>query len=275
MIIDFTLKILIACHRKRKINMNSRLVSTLIFLIASVIFQGKINAQTLSIAAAADLRYAMDDVINAYKKVHTSTDIKVNYGSSGTAFQQITNGASYDIFFSADIMYPNKLKEQGFTISEPKLYAIGYIVVWSSQIDISQGINSLLNKKVSKIAIANPGHAPYGKRAEESMKYYKIHDKVKDKLIFGDNISQAAQFVLTGNADIGIIALSLACSPALRDKGRYIVIDEKSHSPLEQAYVVLKQNKPNKEAYIFAEFMASPETRAIFKSYGFKLPTEK
>ena len=252
-----------------------KLIKPLLFVIFSFSAFEFSDAQTLSIAAAADLRYAMDDVIKAYKQLHTSTEIKVNYGSSGTAFQQILNGAPYDIFFSADIVYPKKLKEQGLTLTDPRLYAIGYIVVWSSQIDISQGINSLLNVKVSKIAIANPEHAPYGKRAEESMKYYKIYDKVKDKLIFGDNISQAAQFVLTGNADIGILALSLACSPALKDKGKYSIIDDKSHSPLEQAYVILKQSKPNQEAYLFAEFVASPSAREIFKNYGFKLPTEK
>lgn len=172
-------------------------------------------------------------------------------------------------------MYPQKLQEQGLTATDPKLYAIGYIVVWSSTIDVSKGINSLLNPNVFKIAIANPEHAPYGKRAEESMKYYKIYDKVKDKLIFGENISQAAQFVMTGNAEIGILALSIASSPALKDKGKYTIIDDKSHSPLEQAYVILKKAKDNKEVYSFAEFVASPDARAIFKSYGFKLPTDK
>lgn len=250
-------------------------IKTLLFFIISFLAFGCANAQTISIAAAADLRYAMDDVIKAYKKVHTSAEIKVSYGSSGTAYQQITNGATYDLFFSADIMYPNKLEEQGFTLTKPKLYAVGYIVVWSNQINVSQGIGSLLNARISKIAIANPEHAPYGKRAVESMKYYKIYDKIKDKLIYGENISQAAQFVQTGNADIGILALSLACSPALKNKGQYTVIDDQSHAPLEQAYVILKQPKPNDEARLFADFVASPEARSIFKSYGFKLPSEK
>jgi molybdate transport system substrate-binding protein len=235
----------------------------------------RISAQSISIAAAADLRYAMEDIIKAYKQTHPSADIKVNYGSSGTAFQQILNGATYDLFFSADIMYPQKLKEQGLTDTEPKLYAIGYIVIWSSAIDVSKGIISLLDSKVSKVAIANPEHAPYGKRAEESMKYYKIYNKVKQKLIFGDNISQTAQFIQTGNAEIGILALSIALSPALKGQGKYYIIDDKSHSPLEQAYVILKQAKNNKEVYAFTEFVASSTARTIFKSYGFKLPTER
>lgn len=255
--------------------MNIRLIkSILVFTVLGGMF-GCLKAQTISIAAAADLRYAMDDVVKAYKKTRPTSDIKVNYGSSGTAFQQIINGATYDIFFSADILYPQKLKEHKLTATVPKLYAIGYIVVWSSQVDVSSGINSLLNTKVSKIAIANPGHAPYGKRAEESMRYYKIYDKLKSKLIFGDNVSQAAQYAQTGNAEIGILALSLVCSPALKGQGKYFIIDDKSHSPLEQAYVILNHGKNNKEAYSFVQFVASPAARAIFKAYGFKLPTEK
>lgn len=232
-------------------------------------------AQTVTVAAAADLRYAMDEVIKTYKQTHPLAEVKVTYGSSGTAYQQISNGAGYDLFFSADIMYPQKLKEQGLTATDPKLYAIGYIVVWSTSIDVSKGIMALLDSRIVKIAIANPEHAPYGKRAEESMKYYKVYDKVKDKFIFGDNISQTAQFVQTGNAEIGILALSLACSPAMKDKGKYSLIDDKSHSPLEQAYVILKQAATNKEAHSFADFVASPSARAIFKSYGFSLPSEK
>jgi molybdate transport system substrate-binding protein len=255
--------------------MNFRLIKSILIFTFLVIIFGNVNAQKISIAAAADLRYAMDDIVKVYKKTHPTVDIKVNYGSSGTAFQQIVNGATYDIFFSADILYPQKLKEQKLTATAPKLYAIGYIVVWSSQIDVSSGINSLLNAKVSKIAIANPEHAPYGKRAEESMKYYKIYDKLKSKLIFGDNVSQAAQYAQTGNAEIGILALSLVCSPALKGQGKYFIIDDKSHSPLEQAYVILNQGKNNKEAHSFVQFVVSPVARAIFKTYGFKLPTEK
>jgi molybdate transport system substrate-binding protein len=265
----------VGIHHQKSTSMKARFIKLGLIFIVILLSTSFVKAQSLTITAAADLRYAMDDVIKAYKTTHLSTDIKVNYGSSGTAFQQITNGATYDMFFSADIMYPQKLKEQGLTKTDPKLYAIGYIVVWSSTIDVSQGINSLLNPKVSKIAIAKPEHAPYGKRAEESMKYYKIYDKVKGKLIFGDNISQAAQFVQTGNAEIGILALSLALSPALKDKGKYTIIDDKSHSPLEQAYVILKQAKENKEVYLFANFVASSAARAIFKKYGFKLPSEK
>jgi molybdate transport system substrate-binding protein len=255
--------------------MNVKVFPIGVFFILLLVFSASTNGQHLTIAAAADLRYAMDEVIKAYQKEHRSTAVSVNYGSSGTAFQQIQNGAPYDIFFSADISYPKRLREQGLALTEPKRYAMGYLVVWSNRFDISRGLIALLNPGISKIAMANPEHAPYGKRAEESLKYHKLYDQVKGKLIFGENISQAAQFVQTGNADVGILALSLASSPALRGKGKYVVIDDQSHSPLEQAYVILKQPKPNPEAYVFVEFVASPAARQIFESYGFKLPAEQ
>jgi molybdate transport system substrate-binding protein len=232
------------------------------------------TAQKVNVAAAADLRYAMDEIIVVYKKNNPKTDIKVTYGSSGTAYQQIINGAPYDIYFSADIMYPQKLAEQGLTATKPKLYAIGFLVLWSSQIDVLSGMNVLNNPKIQKIAIANPEHAPYGKRAQESLQYYKLYDKLKDKIILGENISQTAQYVQTGNAEVGILALSLAMSPAMKNQGKYFLIDSKSYSPLEQAYVIIKRAAMNTETYKFARFVASPVAREIFKKYGFKLPNE-
>ena len=232
------------------------------------------TAQKVSVTAAADLRYAMDEIVVAYKKVNPKSDIKVTYGSSGNAYQQIINGAPYDIYFSADIMYPNKLKAQGLTASNPKLYAIGFIVLWSNQIDVSKGLSSLNDPGIKKIAIANPDHAPYGKRAEESLKFYKMYDALKSKLIMGENISQAAQFAQTGNAEVGILALSLVLSPAMKNQGKYFLIDSNSYSPLEQAYVIIKKPTVNTETYKFAKFMTTPTARAIYKSYGFKLPGE-
>lgn len=232
------------------------------------------SAQKVNVAAAADLRYAMDEVVAAYKKHNPKSDIKVTYGSSGNAYQQIINGAPYDIYFSADIMYPQKLAEQGLTVSKPKLYAIGFIVLWSNQIDVSSGISSLNDPKLKKLAIANPEHAPYGKRAQESLQYYKLYDKLKDKIILGENISQTAQYAQTGNAEVGILALSLVMSPALKNQGKYFLIDSKSYSPLEQAYVIIKKPKLNTETYKFAKFVATPEARGILKNYGFKLPNE-
>jgi len=231
-----------------------------------------LHAQKVKVAAAADLRYAMDDIVKAYKAAKPNADIEVIFGSSGNAYTQISNGAPFDIYFSADIMYPRKLKEAGLAITEPRLYAIGRIVLWSSTLDVSKGLGILTEKPNIKIATANPEHAPYGERAVEALKYYKLFDKVEKQMIYGENISQAAQFCLTGNADAGLLALSIVLSPAMSTQGKYYLIDYKTHKPLEQAYVILKQAKDNAEAYAFTEFVATKPGREIFEKYGFTLP---
>jgi molybdate transport system substrate-binding protein len=231
-----------------------------------------LKAQPVKIIAAADLRQAMCELEDLYETQNPGSKLEVSYGSSGNAFTQIMNGADFDLFFSADIQYPKKLKDAGLTLSEPKLYGIGRIVLWSSGLDVSKGLPVLATGKNLKIAVANPEHAPYGQRAIESLKFYSVYESVKDELIYGENISQAAQFCLTGNADAGILALSLALSPAMKDKGKYILIDQKSHQPLEQAYVILNSAKGKKEPFAFAKFIETKVSKAIFEKYGFTLP---
>jgi molybdate transport system substrate-binding protein len=243
----------------------------IIYLIAFLISMTA-QAQIVKIAAAADLRYALDEVINAYKKTNSGATIEVIYGSSGNAFTQISNGAPYDIFFSADIIYPQKLTEAGLTLTDPKLYAIGRIVLWSETLDVSKGLSVLVEKPNIKIAVANPEHAPYGQRSVEALKYYKLYEKVEKQLIYGENVSQAAQFCMTGNADAGLIALSLVQSPSMKNHGKYFLIDSKAHHPLEQAYIILNHAKGNKQAFSFAEFISSIESMSIFEKYGFTLP---
>jgi len=243
-----------------------------IFILIIFVFALSAQAQTVKVAAAADLRYALDEVVKEYKKNNAGANIEVIYGSSGNAFTQISNGAPFDMYFSADIIYPQKLKEAGLTLTEPKLYAIGRIVFWSAGLDVSKGLSVLAEKPNIKIATANPEHAPYGQRSVEALKYYKLYEKVKKQLIYGENISQAAQFCLSGNAEAGLIALSLVLSPSMSNQGKYFLIDEKSHRPLEQSYVILNQAKENRLAFSFAEFISSPAARLIFEKYGFTLP---
>ena len=231
------------------------------------------QAQTVKIVAAADLRYAMDEIVKDFKKTNSGANVEVIYGSSGNAFTQISNGAPFDLYFSADIVYPKKLKEAGLTLSDPKLYAIGRIVLWSASLDISKGLSVLAGNPNIKIATANPEHAPYGQRSVEALKFYKLYEKVENQLIFGENISQAAQFCLSGNADAGLIALSLVMSPFMTNHGKFFLIDEKAHRPLEQGYAILNHAKGNKHAFAFAEFISSPAARLIFEKYGFTLPT--
>jgi molybdate transport system substrate-binding protein len=238
-------------------------------LIAGMI---KINAQSITIAAAADLRNALDDITKLYKEKNPDAKVDVIYGSSGNLYQQISNQAPYDIFFSADVSFPNKLEEQKLTSGKPKIYAVGHLVLWSSTKDVSKGFDLLKSEDVKKISIANPEVAPYGKRAVEVLKYYNLYDQIKDKIVKGDNVSQAAQFVLTGNAEVGIIALSLALSREMTAKGKYYLIDEKSFSKLEQAYVILKKSENKKEVHEFVKFLETKSVKEIFERYGFKLP---
>jgi molybdate transport system substrate-binding protein len=243
----------------------------LLLLVAALV---KINAQSITIAAAADLRNALDDITKLYKEKHPDAKVDVIFGSSGNLYQQITNQAPFDLFFSADVSFPNKLEEQKLTAGKPTIYAVGHLVLWSATKEVSKGLDLLKSDEIKKISIANPEVAPYGKRAVESLNYYKLYDIIKDKIVKGDNVSQAAQFVLTGNAEVGIIALSLALSPEMSSKGKYFLIDEKSYSKFDQAYVILKKSEKNNDVLNFVKFLETKIVKDIFSKYGFKLPVK-
>ncbi|MGP8214373.1 MAG: molybdate ABC transporter substrate-binding protein [Bacteroidia bacterium] len=227
--------------------------------------------QKITVVAAANLEPALDSIISVFKIQNPATDVEVIYGASGKFFEQISNDAPFDIFLSADIDYPNKLKEKGMAISEVKTYAVGQLVIWSKKIDPTvKQMNSLLDIGISKISIANPVTAPYGEKAVECMKFYKVYDKVQNKLVYGENITQAAQFLTSGSADIGIIALSLALSPAMqKEGGKYYILPDNSHAPLEQGCVVLKHAQGNASATDFYNFISSTQAVDILKYYGY------
>ena len=234
-------------------------------------------AGQVSITAASDLQYAMSDIITAFEARNPGDKISAVFGSSGKAFTQIESGAPYDMFFSADISYPEKLKKSGAAISEPKPYAIGRITIWvtkKSGLDVSKGISVLQDQKVKKIAIANPEHAPYGRIAKEVMENNKVYDGLKSKLVLGENIQQTAQFVELGAADAGLIAYSLALAPTLSKEGNFFLVPATMHQPIVQGYVLLKQATGNVTASKFEKFIGSAEARTIFKKYGFSLPNE-
>jgi molybdate transport system substrate-binding protein len=228
--------------------------------------QGKIL-----LAAASDLKFALDSIIAVYRTTNGVT-VEVTYGSSGKLFEQISNGAPFDIFFSADISYPKELEKKNLTSSELYVYGVGRVVLWSSKIDPQkEGMKTLLSPVIKKIAIANPTHAPYGKRAEEALKFYNVYDGVKGKLVLGENISQTAQFVTTGAADIGIVAYSLALSPNMKkENGKFFLIPENSHQRLEQAVVITKRGKGNDFAQTFLSFVKSDDAKLILSYFGFK-----
>lgn len=247
-------------------------------LCAMLIMTSKpLLAGQVSITAASDLQYAMKDIISAYVRKNPDDRVSAVYGSSGKAFSQIENGAPFDMFFSADISYPEKLKASGSAISNPKPYAIGRMTVWvtkSGRLNAGKGIRLLTDPKVKKIAMANPEHAPYGRIAKEVMEHYKVYNKVKHKLVLGENIQQTAQFVKTGAADVGMIAYSLALAPVIAQEGNYALVPAGTHKPIVQGYVLLKPASGNQTAGKFERFMGSREARTIFKRYGFTLPNE-
>jgi molybdate transport system substrate-binding protein len=235
------------------------------------------NAQEIRVAAAADLQFVMQDVAARFEK-ETGKTVKLTYGSSGNFFQQLQNGAPFDMFFSANLDYPRKLEAVGLT--EPGTffqYAVGQIVVWvpnDSKVDVSAGLQSLLSASIKKIAIANPEHAPYGQAAVAAMKKESVYDKVVGKLVLGENISQTATFVVSGSADVGIVALSLALSPNMKDRGRYYEIPVGDYPPIEQACVILKSSQQKDAARAFLNFIKAPAFSELFRAYGFALPAD-
>src|SRR3954462_1314092 len=250
-------------------------LATLLFAILVAFGACLAHADDLNVAAASDLSFAMKELAANYEK-QTGTPVKVTLGSSGNFFTQIQNGAPFDMFFAADIDYPKKLEAAG--LGEPGTlyqYATGKIVMWvpaTSKLDVSKGLALLLEPAVRKISIANPKHAPYGRAAVAAMTQQGIYDKLIDKLVFGENISQATQFVESGNADVGIIALSLAIAPAMADKGRYFEIPQEMSPPLDQGAIVIKASRKKDEAKQFLAFLKTPESVALMQRYGFKLP---
>lgn len=248
-----------------------------ILLLASFLLLSTavVHAEKITVAAAADLKFAMDEIVTSFNKSHPKDQVEVIYGSSGKFFTQVQQGAPYDMYFSADINYPRQLAKKGLAASEVIPYAFGRIVLWSNSRDAAKiTLENLTDAKISKIAIANPKHAPYGKRAEEALKALKLWEKVQPKLVFGENIAHTAQFVETGNAQVGIIALALALNPTLSKKGGYYLIPDNLHQPLEQGYIITKRGAGKPLAQLFADYMTSKETRRIMTKYGFVLPGE-
>lgn len=232
-------------------------------------------AEKVTIAAAADLKFAMDEIAANFRTAHPGDEVDVIYGSSGKFHTQIQQGAPFDIFFSADVGFARELKVAGQAITEPKRYAIGRIVLWSATRDASKlTLSDLTAPSIKKIAIANPQHAPYGKRAEEALRAVGLWDTLQDKLVFGENIAQTAQYAQSGTVDVAIVALSLAVNQELSSKGGYFLIPDDKHSPLEQAYVVTKHGEGNALAATFAAYMATSDARHIMTRYGFVLPGE-
>ena len=233
----------------------------------------------LSIAAAADLQFALDDVIRGFRQAHPEIDVSPTYGSSGNFYSEIRNQAPFDVFLSADIEYPRKLAQEGFAESGSLFtYGVGRVVVWvpeQSPLDVARlQIHALEADSVKHIAIANPQHAPYGRAAEAAMRSLGVYDRVASKLVLGENIAQTLQFVQSGAADVGIVALALALAPTTRAHGRYWEIPLDAYPKIEQAGVVLTHAKDAPDARAFCAYLQSAAARERLKEYGFYLPVK-
>ena len=246
-----------------------------LLLIGSLLLSCAVHAGKLTIAAASDLKFAMDEIVSAFQKSSQGDTVDVVYGSSGKFHTQIQQGAPYELFFSADISLPRALAAQGLAASSVQTYAFGRIVLWSATLDASRmTLASLADPAITRIAIANPKHAPYGQRAEEALRAAGLWDKLQAKLVYGENIAQTAQFVQSGNAQVGIIALALALNPELSKKGGYWLIPDQWHAPLEQGYIITRQGASNPLAKRFAEYLRTSTAREIMTRHGFVLPGE-
>jgi molybdate transport system substrate-binding protein len=249
-------------------------LSLLIALFAVVSTQAADDPKPLLIAAASDLKFALDDILKEFRTKHPGHDPKATYGSSGTLFAQINNGAPFDLFLSADTSFPRKLIEGGKGEKESLfVYAIGQVVVWApkeSPLDVEKlGEQALLDPRIKKIAVANPDVAPYGAAAVAALKNLGLYERVQSRLVLGENVAQTAQFVQSGAADIGIISYSLALSPKMKDAGRYWKVPPDRYPKLEQAGVVRTGTSNAEGARALRVFLISAEGKAVLQRHGF------
>jgi len=253
---------------------------TLAFAFANCAHPARAAEQgTVRVAAASDLRFTMDEIVEAFRRERPAVDVLVTYGSSGNFYAQLSNRAPFDFFFSADVDYPRRLIRQGLALANSEfLYGVGRLVVWvprNSSIEVEKlGMQALLSPSVRRIAIANPRHAPYGRAAEAAMKSLGVFDQVKDRLVLGDSVMQTAQFVDSGGAEVGIISHSLALAPALRDKGRFWEAPIDAYPRQEQGGVILSWAKDRPAAEALRDFVLSEGGRAILRRHGFRFQGE-
>jgi molybdate transport system substrate-binding protein len=229
-----------------------------------------VQPRKLTIAAAADLNFALDEISRGFRQQYPAIDVQTAYGSSGNFYAQIQNHAPFDVFLSADVEYPRKLAGEGLAVADSLfVYALGRIVVWVPAQSALDPATALRAAAVRHVAIANPRHAPYGRAAEAAMRSLGVYDSVEGKLVLGENVAQTLQFVESGAADVGIVALSLAIAPAVRDRGRYWQVPLEAYPKMEQGGVILKESPA---ARAFRSWLLAPGGRAILERYGFYLP---
>lgn len=232
-------------------------------------------SQSVRVAAAADLKWALEAVLPAFEQAHPGIRVVVSYGSSGSFHAQLRQRAPFDLFLSADLAYAQDLADRG--LAEPPFrYARGPLALWvrqDSPLDLQrEGLRALADPRVRRIAIANPKHAPYGRAAEHALRTAGLLEQLRPKLVIGENVAQAAQFVQAGAADAGILALSLATAPVLRTQGRFLELPAQLAPPLEQGGTILAWARDPAAARAFRAFLTGAEGRRILARFGFKPP---
>ena len=239
--------------------------------LTAIMWSAAARADDLTVAAASDLQYALRDGAARFERA-TGHHVRLTFGSSGNFFAQISNGAPFDVFLSADTEYPRKLIDAGAADRESFfVYGTGTIVVWvpqSSPIDPNQGLKVLLDPRVRKIALANPAYAPYGRAAVAALRHEGLFDAVSGKFVLGENLTQAMQFVESGNADAGLVGLSLAIAPPMQGKGRYWVVPRSFYPRMEQAAVIVSHSTKKQAASAFLAFLRRPEIVELLARHG-------
>lgn len=237
--------------------------------------QGLAASPVVHVAAASDLVFCMEDLNHQFTNANPHVSVKTSVGSSGSFFSQIRNGAPFDVFLSADMGYPEDLIKAG-AADETSLfqYAVGGLALWTvkTNLALTNGLLALRDPAAKRIAIANPEHAPYGRAARAALHHAGIWDAVQPRLVFGENISQTAQFVQLGHADAGIVSLSLVMSPKLTNTGRWIEIAPESYPPLKQGGVLTRRGMKNQSARDYLKTLQSARAREIFDRHGLRLP---
>lgn len=236
------------------------------------------RSRLVRIAAASDLRFALEELTARLRQTQPNLDVRVTYGSSGTFFAQIVNGAPFDLFLSADLDYPRQLAARGLTVAGSEFtYGVGHLVVWvptASPLDVEKaGLQTLLDPRVQHVAIANPATAPYGRAAEAAMRGLGIYDRIRGKLVLGENVAQTLQFVQSGSAEAGVIALSLALAPTARSAGRFWMVPVDAYPRMDQGGVILRTAVEIDAAREVRAFLLSGPARTVLRQYGFS-PTD-
>jgi molybdate transport system substrate-binding protein len=237
-----------------------------------VFFITNLNAQTINIAVAANVSYAIENLVDEFNKLHPQTKVEVTLGSSGKLTAQIKNGAPYQILMSANMKYPQELYKDGLAITKPVVYAEGTLAILSTKIrNFKKGINLVRSNKIRRIAVANPKTAPYGKATIEALKNAKLYNEVKDKFVYAESISQTVAYSIVA-ADLGFIAKSSLYSPKMsrfKKEINWIDVDTKLYTPIKQGIVILKSGKNSKEVLAFYEFILSEKAKKIFNDFGY------